>query len=212
MPIRFLATRDLNHMCSPSIPQNQGKWDKDEDVTSCPATTRSECSISMLALVSSDDALSCHSEVSFDGDENMEQEDVGRWFPSSRECRPMIITIPPPQLPMRESRWNATISKTTIDSPPMYYNIHRKRLRPAELPCCALDVPFRAPIRSSEFGETSSSSTHLVRPQRLADSCAHPPNCQNRSNNDYDIISLQRTIDFLDAALEIVSDDANVYY
>jgi hypothetical protein len=200
-------------MCSPSIPQNQDKWDKDEDVTSCPATARSECSISMLiALVSSEDALSCYSEVSFDGDENKEGEDAGRWFTSSRGCRPIIVTIPPPQLPMRESRWNATISKTTIDSPPMYYNTHRKRLRPAELSCCALDVPFRAPIRSSEFGESSSSSTRFLRPQRLADSCAHPPNCQNRSNNEYDVISLQRTIDFLDAALEIVSDNANVNY
>jgi hypothetical protein len=65
-----------------------------------------------IALDSSDDALSCYSEVSFDGDENKEKEDVDGRFP-------FFKTLPPPQLPpMRESRWNATISNTTIDYPP----------------------------------------------------------------------------------------------
>jgi hypothetical protein len=205
-------------MCSPSIPQYQDKSHNTQDVTSYHSTTRSERSISVpVTLVSSDDALSCYSQISFDDDENMEQEVVDRWSPSSPRCHPISITLPPPQLlPMRESRWNATICKTNIDSPPMYYSIHRKRQRPAEMSCCALrDVPFRAPVRSSDSGEAPAFSTRIRRPKRLADSCTHRPNGHTRSNNAYDATSLERTIGFLDAALEmlsVMSDDPNEHY
>jgi hypothetical protein len=183
----------------------EDKWDKDKNVTSCPANIRNESSNSTpVALDSSDDALCCYSEVSFDGDANKEK-DVNGGFP----C---CITLPTPHFPpMLESRWSTSITSTTIDYPPMYSNIHRKRQRHAEPSCCALrDVPFRAPTRSSEWGEILSSSTRCPRPQRLAGICIYRRSCHSCIKHEHDAISLYRLIDILNASLDIVNDEANL--
>jgi hypothetical protein len=204
-------------MCSPSILlRNKKNMNNGGDVSSHFNRRIECCSISMpITVICSDDAMSCYSEVSYDGDENAEQDDVDRWAPSPQGCHSIcVITIPLPRLlPVQESRWNATVSKTTIDSPPMYYNINRKRQRPAELPSCNLrDVPFRAPVRFIECDDSPASSfTCLQRPQGLAGASVHRQNNPMHNKNECEAISLHRTIDFLDAALEIVNDDVYEY-
>jgi hypothetical protein len=231
-------------MCSPSLPQHQNKRDKSDNVlTSSYAPTTIVSAISVPVIINSfvreiaevpnDDTMSYYSEVSYDDDDDndndgKEHAGVDRWSPSLPGCHSISDTLPPlppppppPQdrplpLSMRESRWSATLSKTSLDSPPMYCSLNRKRQRPAELSHCILrDVPFRAPVRFTESGETvakisSSSNTRFQSPRRLGDATTHPCNKHNNANENI-AASLQRTIDILDAALEIVNDDVCEY-
>jgi hypothetical protein len=228
-------------MCSPSVPQHRDNRDKSDNVitsSSAPTTIVSAISVPVIinsfvrdsAAVPNDDTMSYYSEVSYDddddNDDSKEHDGVDRWSPSLPGCHSINDTIPPLPPPaqdrrlplsMRESRWSATLSKTSLDSPPMYCSLNRKRQRPAELSNCILrDVPFRAPVRFTESGETiaktsSPITTRFQSPRRLAGATTHPCNKHTNANENV-TASLQRTIDILDAALEIVNDDAFEYY
>jgi hypothetical protein len=224
-------------MCSPSLPQHQNKQDLSDNVfSSSSSLTTIVSAVSVTVVINSfvreiaevlnDDTMRYYSGALYDDDDDNDdskEHGADRWSPSLPRCHSIdsLPPLPPPSqdrplpLSMRESRWCATLSKTSLDSPPVYCSLNRKRQRPAEMSNCILrDVPFRAPVRFTESGapiakNSSSSNIRFQSPRRLGDATTHPCNKHNNANESV-AASLRRTIDTLDAALEIVNDDARV--
>ncbi|KAG7341747.1 hypothetical protein IV203_023700 [Nitzschia inconspicua] len=121
---------------------------------------------------------------------------------------------------VRNLRWEAgNHSKHSVDSPPICYGNERKR--PAERSYISKDVPFRAPVRSTErLGESegefatssspslsrwSSQSSPMINDKLQQSPLPPTPPCRRlRSSSCEDTTAaLRRTMSLLDAALEI---------